>query len=121
LFKFASRRLKAPREEIFDALQGELTESHRFVLRELMGHLEELEARIARFDEYLLAGLKGERTSLVLLQTIPGIDLIGAALLLVEIGSDMSVSATWNASLPGAVCVPAITNPPENENPDTWI
>ena len=36
VLKFASRRLKASREELFDALQGELTESHRFVLNELM-------------------------------------------------------------------------------------
>jgi len=46
----ASRRLKASREEIFDALQGELTASHRFVLDELMRHIEEIEARIDRFD-----------------------------------------------------------------------
>jgi transposase len=105
--KFASRRLKAPREEIFDALLGELTESHRFILRELEQHIEELEARIARFDERLLAGLAGERTSLALLQTIPGIDLMGAALLLVEIGSDMSAFghverfASWVGLCPG--------------------
>jgi transposase len=107
VLKLASRRLKAPREEIFDALQGELTESHRFVLRELEQHIEELEARIARFDEQLLAGLKHERTSLALLQTIPGIDLIGAAMLLVEIGSDMRVFghaerfASWVVLCPG--------------------
>jgi transposase len=107
VLKFASRRLKAPHEEIFDALQGELTESHRFVLRELERHIAELEARIARFDERLLAGLEGERTSLALLQTIPGIDLMGAALLLVEIGSDMSAFghverfASWVGLCPG--------------------
>jgi transposase len=54
----ASRRLKASREELFDALQGDLTESHRFVLDELMHHIEELEARIIRFDARLLEGLK---------------------------------------------------------------
>ncbi|MDT0496020.1 hypothetical protein RM530_01385 [Algiphilus sp. W345] len=33
-----SRRLKATRETLFDAVQGELTASHVFVLRELMAH-----------------------------------------------------------------------------------
>ena len=49
VLKFASKRLKASREELFDALQGEITGSHRFVLDELMRHIEETEARIARF------------------------------------------------------------------------
>lgn len=89
VLKLASRRLKAAREEIFDALQGELTASHRFVLDELMRHIEEIEARIARFDARLLAELESEHNALALLQTIPGVDLIGAAMLLVEIGTDM--------------------------------
>ena len=46
MIKLASRRLKASREEILDALQGELSASHRFVLDELMRHIEEIEARI---------------------------------------------------------------------------
>jgi len=85
----ASRRLKASREELFDAVQGEMTASHRFVLDELMHHVEEIEARISRFDIRLLNGLESERNALTLLQTLPGVDLIGAAMLLVEIGSDM--------------------------------
>ncbi len=88
---FASNRLKATREELFDALQGELTKSHYFVLDEIMQHIEEIEARITRFDAQLLDELKDEHNKLILLQTLPGIDLIGAAMLRVEIGSDMAV------------------------------
>ena len=51
VMRLASCRLKASREDIFDALQGELSASHRFVLDELMHHIEEIEARIARFDQ----------------------------------------------------------------------
>lgn len=103
----ASRRLKASREEIFDALQGELSASHRFVLDELMQHIEALEARIARFDARLLSELESERNTLALLQTLPGVDLIGAALLLVEIGPDMQAFgsadrlASWVGICPG--------------------
>ena len=89
VLSLASNRLKASREELSDALQGELTDSHRFVLDELMQHIEEIEKRITRFDQFLLAGLESERNTLVLLQTLPGVDLIGAAMLLVEIGADM--------------------------------
>lgn len=103
----ASRRLKASREELLDALQGDLTDSHRFVLNELMQHIEETEARIARFDARLLDGLKDEHNHLVLLQTLPGVDLVGAAMLLVDIGNDMSVFghadrlASWVGLCPG--------------------
>lgn len=105
--RHASHRLKASREEIFDALQGELSASHRFVLDELMRHIEEIEARIARFDARLLAELESERNTLALLQTIPGVDLIGAAMLLVEIGTDMEAFgsadrlASWAGICPG--------------------
>lgn len=107
VLRLASRRLKASREEIFDALQGDLTTSHRFVLDELMQHIEEIEARIARFDARLLGELESERNALALLQTIPGVDLIGAAMLLVEIGSDMDAFgspdrlASWVGICPG--------------------
>ena len=107
VLKLASRRLKASREELFDALQGDLTASHRFVLDELMRHIEEIEARIARFDRRLLGELESERNTLALLQTLPGVDLIGAAMLLVEIGTDMDVFGTadrlasWVGICPG--------------------
>jgi transposase len=107
VLQFASTRLKASREELFDAVQGELTASHRFVLGELMEHIEQMEARIARFDARLLAELQSERNMLALLQTIPGVDLMGAAMLLVEIGTDMQVFgsaerlASWVGICPG--------------------
>jgi transposase len=107
VLKLASTRLKASREEIFDALQGDLTASHRFVLDELMQHIEQIEARIARFDARLLSELQSERNTLALLQTIPGVDLIGAAMLLIEIGTDMDAFgsadrlASWVGICPG--------------------
>jgi len=74
---------------------------------ELMDHIEDIEARIARFDARLLQELADERNALALLQTIPGIDQIGAAMLLVESGTDMEVFsspdrlASWVGICPG--------------------
>ena len=107
VLELAGKRLKASREELFDALQGEMTASHCFVLDELMRHIEEIETRIARFDARLLEGLTSERNTLALLQTLPGVDLIGAAMLLVEIGADMDAFgsadrlASWVGICPG--------------------
>jgi len=76
-------------------------------LDELLRHIEELEARIARFDARLLDELASEHNALALLQTLQGVDTVGAAMLLVEIGSDMSVFgssdrlASWVGICPG--------------------
>lgn len=58
-----------------------------------MAHIEGLEERMSRFDHELLRCLDeaGSAAALRLLQTLPEIDLMGAAMLLVEIGDDMSV------------------------------
>ena len=107
VLSLASRRLKASRAEILDALQGDLSASHGFVLEETMRHIEALEAQIARFDARLLEGLQPQQHALTLLQTLPGVDIMGAALLLVEIGDDMSVFgsadrlASWTGLCPG--------------------
>lgn len=95
----ASRQLKAPREEIGAALEGEINWAHVFVLEATLGHIERLEAEIARFDTRLLAelGEPVELLALSLLQTVPGIDRTGAALLLVEIGVDMKEFASPDA------------------------
>ena len=101
-------RLRASREQLFDALQPEeLSGPHLFVLKEVMAHIEELEARMTRFDQALIQGLEVWRPQLILLQTIPGVDLMGAALLLVEIGTDMNSFgsaeklASWVGICPG--------------------
>ncbi len=105
--RHASKRLKAGKKELAGALEGELTQSHLFVLQDLLERIEDLEGRICRYDEYLLEQLEPEHNLLTLLQTIPGVDLIGAALLLVEIGSDMTVFgsadrlASWVGICPG--------------------
>ena len=105
----ASKRLRASREDIEAALDGELGVTECFVAAEIQRHIEELEAQIARFDKHLFDNLKEpeELNALSLLQTIPGIDRIGAALLLVEIGVTMSAFrgadalSSWSGLCPG--------------------
>jgi transposase len=79
VLKYASNRLKASEEELLDALAGDLSPSHQFVLTELMAHIDELEARIETFRQALLQGLAPYQAILRSLQTIPGLDETGAA------------------------------------------
>jgi transposase len=101
-------RLGASREELFEALSTEqFSARHAFVADEIMQHIEYIEQRIARMDGYVLSGLAAWQPQLNLLQTIPGIDQIGAAMLLVEISADMSTFgsaerlASWVGICPG--------------------
>ena len=107
VLSYASKRLKATEEELLDALAGELTDDHRFVIAETLDHIEDLERRIADFGQQLLLRLEPHKAILRALQTIPGIDAMGAAMLLVEIGNDMEVFgsaeklASWAGVCPG--------------------
>ena len=101
-------RLRASREDLFEALQPEeLSAKHRFVLNEILAHIEYLEATMARFEQQLLDGLVPWEPQLRLLETVPGIDRMGAAMLLVEIGTDMDSFgsaerlASWVGICPG--------------------
>jgi transposase len=101
-------RLRSTREELFEALRTEqFSAVHAFVADEIVQHIEQIEQRIARMDRYLLDGLQAMQPQLNLLQTLPGVDQIGAAMLLVEIGADMSAFssaerlASWVGICPG--------------------
>jgi transposase len=123
VLNLASNRLRASREDIFEALQAEeITPAHRFCLAEIMAHIEELETRMARFDAELFRSLHdaGYSGPLRLLQTLPGIDLMGAAMLLVEIGSDMSMFGSAQRWPPGWVCVRATTSQQASARADAF-
>lgn len=101
-------RLRSTREELFEALStDQFSADHRFVAAEILDHIEDLERRVAKLDEYLLQGLQPWQAQLNLLQTVPGVDRIGAAMLLVEITPDMSAFgsaerlASWVGICPG--------------------
>jgi len=107
VLKYASKRLKATEEELLDALEGDISSIHHFVITEVMAHIEELEVRIKTFRKALVQGLSPYKTALECIQTIPGIDEMGAAMILVEIGDDMSAFgssshlASWAGVCPG--------------------
>lgn len=100
-------RLKHTREELEASLDGELSARHRLVLESVRNHVRYLEAELAKLDAYLLAAMEPYAWAHRLLQTIPGIDEIAAAMILIEIGDDLSRFgsaarlASWAALCPG--------------------
>lgn len=103
----ARGQLKHKREDLSASLEGDLSARHLFVLGHLHAHIETLQGELAEIDRYLLAAMQPYAWAHQLLQTIPGIDQIAAALILIEIGDDMSRFgcaqriASWAALSPG--------------------
>src|SRR5271166_129983 len=89
------------------ALAGQLAEHQRFILQIQLRRIEDTEQQIARLDQQIEARLRPYHAQIALLISIPGIDRIGAAAILAEIGADMSVFATaahlaaWAGACPG--------------------
>jgi transposase len=107
LLDMARGRLKLRRDDLQAALDGDLSARHRFVLEHIHEHIEILEHSLAELDAYILAAMAPYQWAHHLLQTIPGIDQIASALILIEIGDDMARFgsadriAAWAALCPG--------------------
>jgi transposase len=89
LLALARGRLQLKREDLAAALDGELSARHLFVLGHIQAHIEALQAELGAIDAYLLQAMQPYAWAHRLLQTIPGIDALAAALILIEIGDDM--------------------------------
>ena len=108
LAEFGSKRLKCPRAELTAALDGRVTEHHRFLIAHHLNLIEELERHIAAFDariEKLLAPLREAVAQLI---TIPGVSQMSAQVILAEIGADMTPFPTSGHLLSWAGLVPRL-------------
>jgi transposase len=100
-------RLKADYEQLVEALDGQLNENQRWLLKRLLGQVETLENEIAVYSERIKAQMLPYKTQLERLDTIGGIGQRSAENLLAEIGPDMSPFPTddqlvsWGALCPG--------------------
>ena len=98
------RRKLAP---LARALEGRLTEHHRFVLALHLRRMAAIEADLAALDARIEAQMEPFRAQRALLRQIPGVDDRVAATIIAEIGIDMSVFgnamrlASWAGVCPG--------------------
>jgi transposase len=107
LLGMARGKLKLKRNDLQASLDGDLSARHLFVLKHLHAHIDTLEYELAELDAYILGAMAPYQWAHRLLQTIPGIDQIASALILIEIGDDMTRFgcadrlASWAALCPG--------------------
>lgn len=103
----AKGRLVKKRPALEQALDGVVGEHLRFVLREQLGHIDELDARIARLSDELEQRLQPFAAAIELLDTIPGVGRSAAEAIIAEIGADLTRFptaahlASWAGLCPG--------------------
>ena len=98
-------RKKIPELQL--ALEGKLEEHHRFLLELQLQRLEAAEKDLALLEQRIRQMLEPYATQLALLDEIPGVDWTLAAVIIAELGVDMSVFgsvsqlASWAGVCPG--------------------
>ena len=124
-------KVRATTDILEAAMDGELSARHRLVLDMAYDHLRYLEGKLAALDRYLLTAMQPYAWAWRLLQTIPGIDAISAAMILIEIGDDPhrfgspARLASWSALCPGNneladLCIIAIARRSIQSSPDPY-
>ncbi len=89
LLALVQRGVKAPPEKLRAALQGRVTERHRFLPRLHLRQVDALDAAIAEIDAEVDRELDPFRQAVRLLRTIPGVSDLTAQVIVSEIGTDM--------------------------------
>jgi transposase len=103
----AKARLRSKIPELEAALVGQIRDHHRFMWRELLYHLDELNVRIAAINERIAEYTAPHEILIQRLCTIPGISRWTAEVILAEIGSDITHFptahhlASWACLCPG--------------------
>ena len=105
--ELARGRMRSKKDTLAAALEGHVTEHHRFMLRTLWDHLAYLEKAIGAMDERIEAQMRPFEAELKRLDAIPGVDHVVAQAIIAEIGVDMSRFptadhlASWAGVCPG--------------------
>lgn len=103
-----AHNLKATREQIIDDLNGVMSPLQRRMMKELLMHLDELNAHIKNLDDEIDNFMKPEeKKASEAIQSIPGIGNTSAQAIISVIGTDMSRFptdshiASWAGLCPG--------------------
>jgi transposase len=103
----AKKKLRSKIPELEVALEGKVEEHHPFLLRLQLDRVEAIEADLATLEQRIEEKLHPYKEQLILLDEIPGVDSTLAAVIIAELGIDMSVFqsvsqlASWAGVCPG--------------------
>jgi len=90
LASLAHRRIHASADELEAALRGRITRHHRFLLKLHLDQIAAIDATIAAIDKEVDGNVEPFRVAIEMLSAIPGVGELSAAVIVSEIGIDMS-------------------------------
>jgi transposase len=105
--QLARGRLRSRLPALQQALEGRVTDHHRFLLRQMLTQVDFLDQAIGQVQMQIERQLEPYHEAMELLQTIPGISATSAAAIIAEIGVDMTRFpsakhlASWAGLCPG--------------------
>ena len=105
--EMAKGKLRKKISQLEPALEGKLEEHHRFLLRLQLDRLLAVEKDLALLEQRIQEKLQPYEAQVTLLDEIPGVDRTLAAVIIAEMGVDMSVFqsvsqlASWSGVCPG--------------------
>ena len=103
----AKGRLRDKIPQFERALAGQVSAHQRFLLAEILAHIDFLDAQVATLDARIAESTRPFERAIELLDTIPGIARRAAEIAIAEIGTDMSRFptashlASWAGMCPG--------------------
>lgn len=99
LAQMAHAQMRAKITELEEAFTGHFDDHHRFLLERMLTRIDGINADISRLDEQIEAQLAPFAATAAQLDEIPGIGPVNAAVIIAEVGLDMTRFAT-----PGHLC-----------------
>jgi transposase len=117
LSQLAKASLKNKKVELAASLHGFYSEHFRWLLSEAMQEPADLDRKLEQVDKRLAKQLQSHADLILRLCTIPGVDFTTAAMIIAEVGFDMSrfpTRLTWPV---GLGCRPATTKVRANVTP----
>jgi transposase len=101
-------KLRKKKSALLKALEGyRLSDRDRFLLSILLSHIKWIEEHLVKIDEQIVSAMEPYKKQWELLQTLPGVNQISAAIILSELGIDMEEFKTagnlcsWAGMCPG--------------------
>jgi transposase len=107
LAELALGRLREKLPQLERALQGRVRDIHQFMIADALAQIDYFDERVTRISQEITRRFQPLETHLANLDTIPGVGLVVAQIILAEIGSDMSRFptdrhlASWAGVAPG--------------------
>jgi transposase len=90
LAQMARSRMRAKIAQLEEAFNGHFDDHHRFLLARMLDRIDSVNADIAAVDEQIEAHLVPFAAAAARLDEIPGIGTVSAAVIIAEVGVDMS-------------------------------